>query len=140
MVQMDCFFIGRLSGAKGAVWQYTAIDVASAYCWAELHLTPRNPSARWTSELARRVAADLAARGWTLEKVMSDNASEFGSAEFEAAVARLGARHLFIRAGRPQTMRVWMSLCWSSNSKTLTRSPRVAPADDARAVARGHAR
>jgi hypothetical protein len=38
MVQMDCFFIGRLSGAKGAVWQYTAIDVASAYCWAELHL------------------------------------------------------------------------------------------------------
>jgi hypothetical protein len=51
---MDCFFIGRLSGAKGAVWQYTAIDVASAYCWAELHLTPRNPSARWTSELGRR--------------------------------------------------------------------------------------
>jgi hypothetical protein len=43
MVQMDCFFIGRLSGAKGAVWQYTAIDVASAHCWAELHLTPRNP-------------------------------------------------------------------------------------------------
>jgi len=34
---MDCFFIGRLSGAKGAVWQYTAIDVGSAYCWAELH-------------------------------------------------------------------------------------------------------
>jgi hypothetical protein len=46
MVQLDCFFIGRLSAAKGAVWQYTAIDVASAYCWAELHLTPRNPSAR----------------------------------------------------------------------------------------------
>ena len=103
MVQMDCFFIGRLSGAKGAVWQYTAIDVASAHCWAELHLTPRNPSARWTSELARRVAADLAARGWELEKVMSDNASEFRSEEFERAVARLGARHLFIRAGRPQT-------------------------------------
>ncbi len=103
MVQMDCFFIGRLSGAKGAVWQYTAIDVASAYCWAELHLTPRNPSARWTSELARRVAADLKARGWSVEKVMSDNASEFRSAEFEAAVQRVGARHLFIRAGRPQT-------------------------------------
>jgi hypothetical protein len=43
MVQMDCFFIGRLSGAKGAVWQYTAIDVGSASCWAELHLSPRNP-------------------------------------------------------------------------------------------------
>jgi transposase InsO family protein len=103
MVQMDCFFIGRLSGAKGAVWQYTAIDVGSAHCWAELHLTPRNPSARWTSELARRVAQDLAARGWSLEKVMTDNASEFRSGDFEHAVTRLGARHLFIRAGRPQT-------------------------------------
>src|SRR2546430_16551378 len=103
MVQMDCFFIGRLSGAKGAVWQYTAIDVACAHCWAELHLTPRNPSARWTSELARRVAADLASRGWELEKVMTDNASEFRSAEFDRAVAQVGARHLFIRAGRPQT-------------------------------------
>jgi hypothetical protein len=50
---MDCLFIGRLSGAKAAVWQYAAIDVASAYCWAELHLTPRNPSARWTNDLAR---------------------------------------------------------------------------------------
>ncbi len=103
MVQMDCFFIGRLSGAKGAVWQYTAIDVGSAHCWAELHLTPRNPSARWTSELARRVASDLAARGWEVEKVMTDNASEFRSAEFDRAVAQVGARHLFIRAGRPQT-------------------------------------
>jgi transposase InsO family protein len=102
MVQMDCFFIGRLSGAKGAVWQYTAIDVASAYCWAELHLTPRNPSARWTSELARRVASALALRGWSLEKVISD-ASEFRSQEFEQAVQRATARHLFIRAGRPQT-------------------------------------
>jgi transposase InsO family protein len=84
------------------VWQYTAIDVASAYCWAELHLTPRNPSARWTSELARRVASALALRGWSLEKVISD-ASEFRSQEFEQAVQRATARHLFIRAGRPQT-------------------------------------
>jgi transposase InsO family protein len=34
---------------------------------------------------------------------MSDNASEFRSAEFEAAVQRVGACHLFIRVGRPQT-------------------------------------
>jgi hypothetical protein len=30
LVQLDCFCIGRLSGTKGTVWQYTAIDVASA--------------------------------------------------------------------------------------------------------------
>jgi transposase InsO family protein len=103
LVQMDCFCVGRLSGTKGTVWQYTAIDVASAYTWAELHVTPRNPSARWTSHLARVVAENLSRRGWRLEAVMSDNASEFRSGEFEAAVARLGVRHIFIRAGRPQT-------------------------------------
>src|SRR4029453_3223750 len=38
LVQLDCFCIGRLSGTKGTVWQYTAIDVASAYAWASLHV------------------------------------------------------------------------------------------------------
>ncbi len=103
LVQLDCFCIGRLSGTKGIVWQYTAIDVASAYTWATLQVTRRNPSALWTSALARQVAADLAERGWKLERVMSDNASEFRSAIFQASIAKLGARHMFIRAGRPQT-------------------------------------
>jgi hypothetical protein len=77
LVQLDCFCIGRLSGTKGTVWQYTAIDVASAYAWATLQVTRRNPSAVWTSQLARTVAAELAKHGWKLERVMSDNASEF---------------------------------------------------------------
>ena len=55
------------------------------------------------SQLARTVAADLAARGWKLERVMSDNASEFRSTLFQSTVATLGAQHTFIRAGRPQT-------------------------------------
>src|SRR5947209_10818611 len=63
-VQLDCFFVGRLSGTKGAVWQYTAIDVASAFTWAELHTTERNPRARHTRELLHRVARELAAAGW----------------------------------------------------------------------------
>ena len=94
LVQFDCFHVGRLSGTKGTVWQYTAIDVASAYTWAELHVTPRNPSAKWTSRLARRVAADLAARGWELETVMTDIQS--GCA----------LRMLAGPAGRPQDQRV----------------------------------
>jgi transposase len=87
LVQLDCFCIGRLSGTKGTVWQYTAIDVASAYTWASLQVTRRNPSAVWTSALARIVAADLAARGWRLERVMSDNASEFRSTTFGQTIA-----------------------------------------------------
>ena len=103
LVQMDCLYIGRLSGAKGIVWQYTAIDVASAFTWAELHTTPRNPSARWTSQLARRVAKDLSSMGWELERVMNDNASEYRSSQFRDTIQRLGARQTFIHAGRPQT-------------------------------------
>jgi transposase InsO family protein len=103
LVQLDCFCIGRLSGTKGTLWQSTAIDVASASTWATLQMTRRNPSATWTSALARQVAAELASRGWKLERVMSDNASEFRSATFRHTVAKLGARQSFIRAGRPQT-------------------------------------
>ena len=60
-VQMDCFYVGRLAGSKGVVWQYTAIDVASAYAWAFLRSEHRNPSARRTAELCHLVAAELKA-------------------------------------------------------------------------------
>ena len=109
LVQLDCFCIGRLSGTKGTVWQYTAIDVASAYTWATLQVTRRNPSAIWTSALARQVAGDLAARGWRLERVMSDNASEFRSAAFQqtsppsapltASSAPVGPRPMAVSSG-----------------------------------------
>jgi transposase InsO family protein len=119
LVGFDCFHVGRLSGTTGRVWQYTAIDLATSYTWAELATTPLNPSARRTSALARRVAADLAAHGWRLERVLSDNGSEFRSAEFGAAVAALGARHTFIRPGRPTTngavervQRTILEECW----------------------------
>ncbi len=63
LVGVDCFHVGRLAGTSGRVWQYTAIDLATSYVWAELATTPLNPSARKTSALARRVAADLRAHG-----------------------------------------------------------------------------
>jgi transposase InsO family protein len=102
-VQLDCFYVGRLSGTKGTVWQYTAIDVASSFCWAELHATERNPRSRHTRELHHRVAAELAAAGWKLQEVTTDNGSEFRANDFGATVARLGARQRFIRAGRPNS-------------------------------------
>src|SRR5260221_1028494 len=119
LVGFDCFHVGRLSGTSGRVWQYTAIDLASSYVWAELATTPLNPSARKTSALARRVAADLRAHGWRLERVLSDNGSEFRSAEFGDTLADLGARQTFIRAGRPATngavervQRTILEECW----------------------------
>ena len=119
LVGFDCFHVGRLAGTVGRVWQYTAIDLASSYVWAELATTPLNPSAARTSALARRVAADLAARGWRLERVLSDNGSEFRSGVFGATIHELGATQTFIRAGRPATngavervQRTILEECW----------------------------
>ncbi len=119
LVQLDCFHIGRLSGTKGRVWQYSAIDVASSFVWAEVHVSELNPSAKHTSALVRKVAADLAQAGWNLKAVMSDNGSEFRSAAFGQAVSSLGAKQRFIRAGRPQTngcieraQRTILEECW----------------------------
>jgi transposase InsO family protein len=102
-VQLDCFFVGRLSGTKGTVWQYSAIDVASAYAWAELRTSTRNPRSRHTQALLHRVARELKAAGWKLREVTTDNGSEFRSGEFRHAVAQLAAHQRFIKAGRPNS-------------------------------------
>jgi transposase len=109
LVGIDCFYLGRLRGTEGAIWQLTAIDIASSFAWAELvickHVTPGNagnPSARQTSGLARRVARDLRAAGWRLERLLSDNGHEF-KGDFTTTVARLKTKHARIHAGRPQT-------------------------------------
>jgi transposase InsO family protein len=102
-VQMDCFFVGRLQGAKGVIWQYTATDVASAYTWALLRSTRLNPSARFTAELVHLVARELKAAGWKLREVTTDNGSEFRAAGFGDAVAAEGATQRRIKAGRPDS-------------------------------------
>jgi transposase InsO family protein len=104
LVGIDCFYVGRLHGTKGTVWQLTAIDTYSSYAWAELVVAGNEgTSALQTSALARRVARDLQAMGWQLERVLSDNGNEFRSSTFAATLAKLGARHSRIRSGRPQT-------------------------------------
>jgi len=119
LVGLDCFHVGHLSGSSGRVWQYTAIDLASSVVWAELHTTPLNPAARNTSRLARRVAADLARHGFRLERVLTDNGSEFRSVEFGDTIRELGAVQTFIRPGRPTTngavervQRTILEECW----------------------------
>jgi transposase InsO family protein len=120
LVGIDCFFVGRLAGTSGSVWQLTAIDVASSYAWAELVSCPHGqPTGAQTSKLARNVAADLAAAGWRLERMLSDNGGEFRSNDFRATLDQLGVRHTLIRAGRPQTNgavealhRLILEECW----------------------------
>jgi len=119
IVQMDCFCVGRLAGTKGVVWQYTAIDAASSFCWAELHVAPKNPAVRFTSALAHRVARELRDAGWEPERITTDNGSEFRNAKFDEALQEPGASHTLIHPGRPQSngfvervQRTILEECW----------------------------
>lgn len=104
LVGLDCFFVGRLHGTKGAVWQLTACDTYSSFAWGELVACPEGqPSARHTSALARRVARELQAAGWRLERVLTDNGNEFRGRTFQRTIAKLEVAQTKIRAGRPQT-------------------------------------
>lgn len=110
LVQMDCFQIGRLKGTRigvrkqpGMVWQYTAIDVASSFLWAEVHATAHNPSAVHTTALAFRVAQDMTQFGWNLKQISTDRGNEFVAHRFEEALNNLGINHRLIAAGRPQS-------------------------------------
>jgi transposase InsO family protein len=103
LVGIDCFFVGRLHGTKGPVWQITACDTYSSFAWADLVVCPpAGPTAEHTSALARRVARELQQAGWHLERVLSDNGNEFGRQAFAARLPA-GIAHTQIRAGRPQT-------------------------------------
>jgi transposase InsO family protein len=104
LVGIDCFYVGRLRGTEGAIWQLTAIDVFSSFAWAELVICKQgNPTALQASRLARRVADELKAAGWRLQRVLSDNGNEFRGPAFRELLERRSIRHTRIHAGRPQT-------------------------------------
>jgi transposase len=105
LVGIDCFYVGRLRGTDGAIWQLTAIDVYSSYAWGELVSEKGHTvSARNTSRFARRVASELQSAGWQLERFLSDNGNEF-KGEFSALTTTLGAAHTRIHAGTPADQR-----------------------------------
>jgi transposase InsO family protein len=55
------------------------------------------------SQLAHRVAAELTSWGWNLKAISADNGNEFRARLFCDTVEGLGAKHRFIKAGRPQS-------------------------------------
>jgi transposase InsO family protein len=68
------------------------------------------------------VAEDLSRHGWRLERVLSDNGSEFRSSVFGDTVRELGAHQTFIRPGRPtsngsveRVQRTILEECWRSS-------------------------
>lgn len=111
LVQFDCFHVGSFKETRlgvdkrrhGQIWQYTAIDVASSYLWARLHVTQHNPSPVYTTALALEVAQDLTRKGWKWKRASTDNGNEFKAGTFRTTLGELDVAHRFIKAGRPQS-------------------------------------
>ena len=105
LVGIDCFYVGRLSGTNGAIWQLTAIDVYSSFAWAELVICPQRQPDREADHQARPPRRPrpqgrrLAARARALRQRQRVPRPRRSAQTLE----RLGARHTRIHAGRPQT-------------------------------------
>jgi transposase InsO family protein len=120
LVGFDCFYVGRLHGARGAVWQLTAIDICSSYGWADLVTCPSGqPAGVDAARLVDRVARELQQSGWRLERALTDNGQEWRSRDVTQTLERHQARVVRIRAGRPQTnghveafQRLILEECW----------------------------
>jgi hypothetical protein len=103
LVGLDCFYVGRLSGSKGTVWQYTAIDVASSFAWGRATRLAAQP-ARRALPLARRARGPRACPGRLALAVL-----QMRSASFAAAMRRWSACAKQRRSRRLPLS--WRSLC-----------------------------
>ena len=104
LVGIDCFYVGRLEGTEGAIWQLTAIDIASSYAWAELVICKQgNPTA--TPDQQARPPRRQRAQGRRLAAgaVALRQRQRVQRRDFTTALEKLRSRHTRIHAGRPQT-------------------------------------
>lgn len=90
VVSLDTFYVGRLKGV-GAVWQLTAVDVATRT--AVVQLVVGDKTAAVAAEFLDHLKKTLRKHGITLTGVLSDNGPEFVGKAFRARVEALGLEH-----------------------------------------------
>ena len=91
----------RLRGFKGWEFLHVAIDDRTRLAYAELLVDEKGATC---VRFLQRAAAFFSRHGIRrIERVMSDNGSPYISADFRAAVAALGARHVRTRPYTPRT-------------------------------------
>ena len=90
VVSLDTFYVGRLKGI-GAVWQLTAVDVATRTAVCQLIVGDKTATvaARFLDHLKK----SLRKHGITLSGVLTDNGPEFIGKAFQARAADLGLVH-----------------------------------------------
>jgi transposase InsO family protein len=90
VVALDTFYVGRLKGI-GAVWQLTAVDVATRI--AVVQLVVGDKTATVAAGFLDHLKKALRRHGITLTGVLSDNGPEFTGKTFTARVGALGLTH-----------------------------------------------
>lgn len=90
VVSLDTFYVGRLKGI-GAVWQLTAVDVATRTAVCQLIVGDKTATvaARFLDHLKK----SLRKHGITLTGILTDNGPEFIGKDFQTHAADLGLVH-----------------------------------------------
>ena len=88
MVSLDTFYVGRLKGV-GAVWQLTAVDIATRI--AVVQLIVGDKTAAVAAVLLDHLKKALRKHGINLEGVLTDNGPEFVGKAFQTRVDRARA-------------------------------------------------
>ena len=90
VVALDTFYVGRLKGI-GAVWQLTAVDVATRT--AVVQLIVGDKTAAVAARFLDHLKKTLRKHGITLAGVLTDNGPEFVGRPFQDHAAKLGLVH-----------------------------------------------
>jgi transposase InsO family protein len=90
VVSLDTFYVGRLKGI-GAVWQLTAVDVATRYAVCQLIIGDK--TAAVAAAFLGHLQRSLRKHGIKLEGVLTDNGPEFVGRAFQTRAAELGLVH-----------------------------------------------
>ena len=90
VVALDTFYVGRLKGI-GAVWQLTAVDVATRV--AVVQLVVGDKTASVAAAFLDHLKKALRKHGITLAGVLTDNGPEFTGRPFQDHAANLGLVH-----------------------------------------------
>jgi transposase InsO family protein len=90
VVSLDTFYVGRLKGV-GAVWQLTAVDVATRHAVVKLVVGDKTAAvaAAFLDDLRRA----LRKVGITMTGVLTDNGPEFVGRAFQDQAAAMGLTH-----------------------------------------------
>lgn len=90
VVSLDTFYVGRLKGV-GALWQLTAVDVATRL--AVVQLVVGDKTAAVTAAFLTHLRRALRGHGIALAGVLTDNGPEFTGKDFKTAAETLGLIH-----------------------------------------------